>query len=334
MPHGMLDPWFQRDRSRRVKAVRNWFYWWLVERRVVNGAAGVLFTCEEELRLARTTFGGYRPKREVNVGYGIEEPPAFSERMRTAFLERVPGVGERRYFLFLGRIDPKKGVDILVEAFLGGRDSRAAEGGMAVSALRTQTLFSNSESSWTEESVPHTGGTPLPPSFLCKHDSVGRDARPAGVDLVIAGPGWDSDYGRRIHERIDGEARIHAVGMLEGEAKWGALQGCEALVLPSHQENFGIAVVEALGCGRPVLISENVNIWREILEDGAGLVEEDSVEGTARLLRRFAAGELAGGDAGRFRECFRRRFEIQQATRRFLEAVGGEPAIASIGFSD
>lgn len=334
MPHGMLDPWFQRDRSRRVKALRNWFYWWLVERRVVNGAAGVLFTCEEELRLARMTFGGYRPKREMNVGYGIKEPPAFSERMRAAFLEKVPGLGERKYFLFLGRIDPKKGVEMLVEAFLGGRDGRAVEGGMAVSAVRTQTLFSNSEPSWTEESVPHTGGTPVPPSFLCKHDSVGRDARPAGVDLVIAGPGWDSDYGRRIRERIDGEASIHAVGMLEGEAKWGALHGCEALVLPSHQENFGIAVVEALGCGRPVLISDKVNIWREILEDGAGLVEEDSVEGTARLLRRFAAGELAGGDAGRFRECFRRRFEIQQATRKFLAAVGGEPAIASIGFSD
>jgi glycosyltransferase involved in cell wall biosynthesis len=268
MPHGMLDPWFQRDRSRRVKAVRNWFYWWMVERRVVNGAAGLLFTCEEELRLARTTFGAYRPKREVNVGYGIEAPPEFSERMRAAFLERVPGLGQKPYLLFLGRIHPKKGVDILVEAFLGGRDARDSE-----------------------------------------------------FDLVIAGPGWDSAYGKRICERIDGEARIHAVGMLEGDAKWGAIHGCQALILPSHQENFGIAVVEALGCGRPVLISNKVNIWREIVEDDAGLVEEDSVEGTARLLARFAAGELSGGEAGRFRDCFRRRFEIQQAAENFLEAL-------------
>ncbi len=158
---------------------------------------------------------------------------------------------------------------------------------------------------------------------------------------MIAGPGWDSDYGQRIrgqiHEQGAGSRErgvIHAVGMLEGDAKWGALHGCEGLVLPSHQENFGIAVVEALGCGRPVLISDKVNIWREISEDGAGLVEEDSVDGTARLLERFATGELAGGDAGRFRDCFRRRFGSQEAARRFLEAVGGEPAIASIGFSD
>ena len=274
MPHGMLDPWFQRDSSRRVKAVRNWFYWWLVERRVVNGAAGVLFTCEEELRLARTTFGVYRPRRELNVGYGIEAPPAFSERMRAAFLERVPGLGERPYLLFLGRIHPKKGVDLLVCAYSN--------------ILKTEKLKT---------------GFP---------------------DLVIAGPGWDSRYGKRIKEQISGEARIHKVGMLEGEAKWGALYGCEAFTLPTHQENFGIAVVEALGCKRPVLISDKVNIWREIAEDGAGLVEENSVGGTARLLARFAAGELTGGDPGRFRDCFLRRFEIQQAARRFLQAVSDE----------
>jgi glycosyltransferase involved in cell wall biosynthesis len=296
MPHGMLDPWFQRDRSRQVKAVRNWFYWWMVERWVVNGAAGLLFTCQEELRLARTTFGGYRPRRELNVGYGIEEPPEFSERMRAAFLKKVPGLGERRYLLFLGRIHPKKGVEMLVRAFARVR------------------------SELTSARSPEVREFP---------------------ELVIAGPGWDSDYGREVRGLIDeanrsisstkhrtlkteNSAPIHIVDMLSGAEKWGALHGCEAFVLPSHQENFGIAVVEALGCGRPVLISNKVNIWREISEDGAGLVEEDSLEGTARLLALFAAGELAGGDSGRFRECFRRRFEIQQAARRLLEAVGGE----------
>jgi glycosyltransferase involved in cell wall biosynthesis len=306
MPHGMLDPWFQRDRSRRMKAVRNFFYWWLVERRVVNGAAGVLFTCEEEMRLARTTFGGYRPKREANVGYGIEAPPEFSERMRAAFLERVPGLGERPYLLFLGRIDPKKGVDLLVGAF-----KRQAPGGSCLSG--PERLSKTRECGSDKQSPPRrTANTPI--------IHAGRDIA-SELDLVIAGPGWDSEFGRSVRERIGGDARIHAVGMLEGDAKWGALHGCAALVLPSHQENFGIVVVEALGCGRPVLISEKVNIWREIVEDGAGLVEEDSVEGTRRLLERFAAEELAGGDETRFRVCFRRRFEIQQAARGFLEAV-------------
>ena len=111
--------------------------------------------------------------------------------------------------------------------------------------------------------------------------------------------------------------------MLEGDAKWGAFYGCEAFVLPSHQENFGIAVVEALACGKPVLLSDKVNIWREIEEDGAAFVEPDSQEGTTRLLQRwFATGagtRSAMGIAGR--SCFEKRFTIEGAARALLEAI-------------
>ncbi len=68
--------------------------------------------------------------------------------------------------------------------------------------------------------------------------------------------------------------------MLTGDLKWGAFRAAEAFVLPSHQENFGIAVVEALACGKPVLISDKVNIWREIVEDGAGLCRPRHPGGT------------------------------------------------------
>ncbi|WP_291962590.1 glycosyltransferase, partial [Maribacter sp.] len=74
MPHGMLDPYFQKAKDRKVKALRNAIYWKLFENKVVNQADGILFTCEEELLLARTTFPNYRPKKEINVGYGIQPP--------------------------------------------------------------------------------------------------------------------------------------------------------------------------------------------------------------------------------------------------------------------
>lgn len=45
MPHGMLDPYFQRDSRRRLKAIRNWFYWKALEGDVVNNSDGILFTC-------------------------------------------------------------------------------------------------------------------------------------------------------------------------------------------------------------------------------------------------------------------------------------------------
>jgi glycosyltransferase involved in cell wall biosynthesis len=73
--------------------------------------------------------------------------------------------------------------------------------------------------------------------------------------------------------------------MVTGDAKWGAFFGAEAFILPSHQENFGIAVAEALACGKPVLLADKVNIAEEIADDGAGLMELDTPEGTLRLLQ-------------------------------------------------
>ncbi|WP_022824132.1 glycosyltransferase [Hymenobacter norwichensis] len=104
--------------------------------------------------------------------------------------------------------------------------------------------------------------------------------------LVIAGPGLDTEYGQHIQQLAAQlpPSTVYFPGMLEREAKWGAFYGCEAFILPSHQENFGIAVVESLACGKPVLISNQVNIWREIAEAKSGLVEEDTLAGTKRLL--------------------------------------------------
>jgi len=76
-------------------------------------------------------------------------------------------------------------------------------------------------------------------------------------------------------------------GMLQGNDKWGAFQAAEAFVLPSHQENFGIAVVEALSAYTPVLITHAVNISPEIAADGAGLVDHDTLPGTIALLSRW-----------------------------------------------
>src|SRR5688572_10353779 len=110
MPHGMLDPYFQRAPGRKLKAIRNWFYWKLIEGNVVNKADGIFFTCEEELLLAREPFRPYLPQRELNVKYGIENPPENSWEMREAFLRRCPQAYDKPYILFLSRIHEKKGV--------------------------------------------------------------------------------------------------------------------------------------------------------------------------------------------------------------------------------
>jgi glycosyltransferase involved in cell wall biosynthesis len=119
--------------------------------------------------------------------------------------------------------------------------------------------------------------------------------------------------------------------MLTGDAKWGALSGAEAFLLPSHQENFGIAVVEALACGTPVLISDQVNVWREIVGDGAGLSEPDTAAGTSRLLARWlgmdAKARLAMAAAAR--QCFQKRYEIGASARNLVSVLSGDPPSAA-----
>lgn len=288
MPHGMLDPWFQNEPSRRLKAWRNWVYWKLIEHRTISNADGVLFTCQKELELARLPFRPYGPRREINVGYGVAKPPAMTESMSGALYEKCPQLRGQPYLLFLSRIHPKKGVELLINAY----------------------------------------------AQLAKQTGAGANL-PA---LVIAGP-TNSDYANamkcladshhllRDNDQPQAEPGILFSGMLQGDAKWGAFYGCEAFVLPSHQENFGIAVVEALACGKPVLISDQVNIYSEIVDANAGIVGEDSLEGTAATLKRWAslnpAEKQAMGTAAI--KCFEQNFEIEAAARSFLNAISATP---------
>ncbi|HEX4598257.1 MAG TPA: glycosyltransferase [Burkholderiaceae bacterium] len=273
--HGMLDPWFRQQYP--LKHVKKRLYWPWAEYRVLRDARGVLFTSEEERHLARQSFSRYRADEFV-VGYGtpgLEGNPAAQREM---FLQQFPGLRGKRAFLFLGRIHPKKGCDLLIEAF--------------ASVAR------------------------LDPS----------------LQLVIAGPdqtGLQARLARRAHQLGIAHA-LTWTGMLRGDMKAGAFHCAEAFVLPSHQDNFGIAVAEALSCQIPVLISNKVNIWREIAADHAGFVADDTLQGTEQLLRRWLA---LGRDerqaiARNALQCFRQRFHIDAVASNLaalFERHGNEP---------
>ena len=259
--HGALDPWFYRNYP--GKHIKKMIYW-PVQYAVLRDAFAVFFTAESERDLAKTSFHPNKWKSVV-VPFGITDPEAL--RMDPsiqieAFYSRFPELRGRRYLLFLARIHPKKGCDMLIEAFA------------KIAA-----------------SVPD-------------------------MDLVIAGPDQEGMQAKLqlAAKQFGIGSRVHWPGMIDGDLKWGALRACDAFVLSSHSENFGIAVVESLAIGRPVLISNRVNIWSEIANDGVGLVEEDTLEGTERLLRRWFALQPAERDAmaARTRPSFEQRFTMSQ----------------------
>lgn len=93
------------------------------------------------------------------------------------------------------------------------------------------------------------------------------------VHLVLAGPD-DQGYGVQVRDWLAAEgvlAKCTFTGMLLGKEKWAAFRDAAVFVLPSYTENFGIAVVEAMAAGVPVVISDKVNIWREVTDAGAGV---------------------------------------------------------------
>jgi glycosyltransferase involved in cell wall biosynthesis len=145
------------------------------------------------------------------------------------------------------------------------------------------------------------------------------------LHLVMAGPdqtGWQADLEKIADDYCIADC-ITWTGMIKDEMKWGAIKAAEVFILPSHQENFGISVVEALAVGTPVLISSKVNIWREIKEMNAGLVGDDTLEGTQKLLQAWL--DLSESEKQIIKKntvvCYKQKFDIAQAAKKLIELI-------------
>jgi glycosyltransferase involved in cell wall biosynthesis len=152
------------------------------------------------------------------------------------------------------------------------------------------------------------------------------------LHLMMAGPD-QQHWSQELNAEVEAAGLGHRVtwpGMLSGDVKWGAFFACEVFILPSHQENFGIAVAEALGCHRAVLLADKVNIASEIAADGAGLMELDTEEGTENLIRRWI--QMTPAQRGAMNEQAHRTFEERYDMRknavsiiRLFETAGSRP---------
>lgn len=194
---------------------------------------------------------------------------------------------------------------------------------------------------------------PLRDRFLKEHPElygrrivlfVGRIHEKKGCDLLISAFARVADRDDRLHLVMAGPDqqgltpalkaraaqlgvanRISWIGMVQGDAKWGAYCSAEVFCLPSHQENFGIVVAEALACGKPVLVSNKVNIWREITSDVAGFVDADTEDGTVRNFERWLSLDSASYTVmcKRAHRTFQERFHIDRAAQRLVDILRG-----------
>jgi glycosyltransferase involved in cell wall biosynthesis len=264
--NGMLAPWFKRTYP--LKHVKKWLYWPWTDYRVVRDAKAVLFTCEEERVAARQSFWLYRCNERV-VSYGTAAPAGDADDQRQAFFTRFPHLEGKQILLFMGRLHPIKGCDILIEAF-----ARLAQGSPE------------------------------------QH-------------LVMAGPdenGWKKDLAA-LAARLGVSDRITWTGIVTGDMKWGAYRAAELVAVPSHHENFGVVVAEALACGVPVLLSNKVNIWREVNAMNAGLICNDEVGEVSETLARWSAMPETAKETMRrnAQQCFARHFNIEDAATSLIE---------------
>lgn len=212
-PSGMLDPVQINIRN----SFRKKIYIKIIEELNVKNAVALHVASQYEKEQLHS-FGFNVPIYQISRGLDIEE---YSLSETTAdFKDRYPQLRGKKIILFLGRVHPQKGLDLLIDAF-------------SKLVLKQKNAY-----------------------------------------LVIVGPDE-----HRYTDQLKGKLKQlglaqHAIftGMLLGKEKLSALHSSDIFVLPSFVENFGLAVVEAMACKLPVIITDRVGLSPVVGEHKAGLV--------------------------------------------------------------
>jgi glycosyltransferase involved in cell wall biosynthesis len=259
----MLDPYFNRIKP--LKALIKQIFWWAADGPLTNHATATLFVSKEEMRLAPQSFWPYRANAQL-MPFGIQDVPLPSKIFEKKFRALCPELADRNYLLFLSRLHPKKGCDLLLHAFVA--------------------------------------------------------LNPPDVDLVLAGP----DEGQKrlleaLAKTLGVSGRVHFPGMLQGDAKWGAYYGADVFILPSHQENFGLVVAEALACSLPVLTTNKVATAPIVASNFAGFVGTDDLAGIKAIIQTYML--LSSQDKERLsqnaRQAFTKYFDVATLAPQMLE---------------
>lgn len=244
-PHGSLDPYLYKQSAKSLFLKR--LYERFFDLPNLNSASAIHYTAQDEMELA--SFLKIRAPGIV-VPNGLDWAAYASLPLKGAFRARLHLDAATPLILFLGRLNFKKGLDLLISAF----------------AALIET-------------------TP--------------DAH-----LAIVGPD-NEGYGKKVRQwckQYGVENQVFFVDHLPAGQVREAYVDADVFALTSYTENFGMTVAEAMACECPVVISDQVNIWREVLEAGAGLVVPLETEQIVKALQNVLGDSEAAsamGSAGR-----------------------------------
>ena len=241
-PCGMLQAW-----SLRQSALKKRIAWQLYQKRQIAAAVAVVTTSAAESDEAAAWLPSTLPVECIPHGV---ELPTLAEGAR------------RRQAVFLGRLHPKKQVDVLLRAWVA--------------------------------------------------------LRPVGWQLLIAGSGAP-EYERELKAQAEQAGLGNAVrflGAVHGAEKSQLLSESQLFLQPSQQENFGLAVAEALAHGLPTLTTTAMP-WAELVPAGCGWsVAADEVAITDALRQALAFDADVLLVMGRRARQFAERYSWAETARR------------------
>ncbi len=140
--------------------------------------------------------------------------------------------------------------------------------------------------------------------------------------LIIAGPDADN-YRAELMPQIESRNisdKTIFTGMLGGIDRIKAMVDADLFILPSHQENFGISVVEAMASGKPVIVSEAVNLASFVREKSLGEVVSLNSDHLLKAMKKMLSDRLNLEETGRrARNIVMKKYDWNRITKRLAQ---------------